>query len=473
MYYQLIVNFLYVCLAFCGLDLGLKLFSKGNKITSAEFMKKRHLKKTLSGSSNALRISEKIILSIKNCLEHILIVAPTGSGKSTSIFIPNLLNKNIKGSIVQTDPKKELFKKTCVFQLKQGRIPLYFNPLDPKFSLKYNPLIECNSMSEISQLAETLMINGSKSLEIQTGMKSGGIEWIQMSQGLLTASLMYCKEKGYPLDNITTAIRLITENPLEDLDALFSTCSDEIIDQYNLFKMVADSERTAASIKVTIASNLKLFLDRNIIETTSSSDFSAKDLREREIALYISYAETKSAYLSPLLGVLYTQLINKMMEIEGNDIFFMMDEFANIGIINNFNSIVSTARSRGISFMICLQDLAQLEQLYGRYNARTILNNLKTKCVLHGLSDIETLRYISELLGNTEVQITNSNDVSSVHVKRLLSADEIRTLDKNKILIIAQNKQPIMDQLNIYYKKNEYLELIKEVDINKWNMKHL
>lgn len=105
------------------------------------------------------------------------------------------------------------------------------------------------------------------------------------------------------------------------------------------------------------------------------------------------------------MATFFTQLINYLMDLKREPISFLLEEFANIGQINGFIGIISTCRSRGLSFLICLQSISQLTQIYGNHNVKSILNNLKSKCILQSTSDTDTLNYISELLGETEINI--------------------------------------------------------------------
>jgi type IV secretion system protein VirD4 len=142
-----------------------------------------------------LSLAKGIKLSPKACSEGIIIFAPTGEGKTTSIYFPALLDENIEGSLIVADPKGELYRETAHFQEKVCHRKVYvYAPFDPICSNQYNILEQCKSVTEVKQLAQNLLMNGSLSLEIQTGKKSQGIEWLQMSESLLTSSLLYCKE---------------------------------------------------------------------------------------------------------------------------------------------------------------------------------------------------------------------------------------------------------------------------------------
>lgn len=133
--------------------------------------------------NTGLILSKDIQLQEKYDFEGSITIAPTGAGKTTSIFIPNLLSNNIQGSIIVTDPKGELFKLTSKYQEKVcKRKVLKFSPLEPNQGEKYNLLTSCKDNSEVVELASTLLFNGALSIELATGKKTGGVEWIQMSE---------------------------------------------------------------------------------------------------------------------------------------------------------------------------------------------------------------------------------------------------------------------------------------------------
>ncbi|KMT22329.1 type IV secretory system conjugative DNA transfer family protein [Clostridium cylindrosporum] len=420
---------------------------------------------------NGLRLGKKIQLNEGKTREHIIVCGATGEGKTTSLFYPNLLTSDIQGSIVVIDPKGELYRDTSRFQESIGRTPILFNPLSPFDSAKYNLLAECRTTSEVVELAQTILLNSSKALELQSGTKAGGIEWLNMSLPLFVSALIYVKSKGSPIDTITSAARLVINHGIEDLDTLLSNSDEEEVrEQFNIFKSCLESPKTASSIKVTLNSSLQLFMDNNIIQSSSRTDFNAKMLRDKPICLYISYPEHKSNYLSPYMATFFTQLINQLMETKGQSITFLCDEFANIGMINGFTTIISTCRSRMIGFLICLQSTSQLVQVYGRDNAKAILNNLKTKCVLPSITDIETLNYISDILGDTQITLkntsknkSNTTDSYNTSKKRLLSTDEIRRLGSDEILIIPHNRQPFLDKQNLYYVNKKYTSRVSPI----------
>jgi type IV secretion system protein VirD4 len=444
-----------------------KLKNKNDKLASAEFGKIKDLIGLLG--AEGVQLSKSYRLSQKISYEGICIIGPTGSGKSSTIMASNLLNDNlIPGSFVVSDPKGELWKICSNYLTYKGFKCIMFNPTSPLNSYQYNPLEACRTTEEVTQLAETILLNGDLSIKLQSGRSSNNGEWIQMSVPLLAASLLYCKSIGYPLNNISHALKLLINNPMESIDMLFKTATEETREQYSIFKTAAKSEKTASSILITLSSSLKLFLDSNVIKTTMKTDFKGEMLRKDKIALFICIPERKADTYSPLTATIYSQLINQSMDYTGNPITWFWDEFANIGLIPSFTKIVSTTRSREMSFVVCLQDLSQLINIYGRSNAMTILNNLKVKCCMNGLSDMETLEYISNLCGETEILTSSSSKTDSNRAstteshqrRKLITADEVRRLEADEILLIMQNRKPIKDEVNTYYTQPKYISNI-------------
>ncbi len=424
-----------------------------------------------------LILSKDIQLKEKYDFEGSVTFGSTGSGKTTSIFIPNLLSNNLKGSIIVTDPKGELFKLTSIYQEKIcKRKVVKFSPLDPEESETYNILTNCKNNSEVIELASTLLFNGALSIELLAGKKTSGVEWIQMAEPLLASALLYTKSLKYPFNNIEFAFKLIINLNTKQLENIIKDSNNiDAITQFNIFKTVGKADRTEGSIKITLASNMKLFTDSKINTTGIENTFNAEDLRETPTIIYVCYPENKSSYLAPFIAPFFSQVINKLIDSYNNSlpIHLFFDEFANIGMLQNMSVNVATIRSRKISMNICLQSITQLYQVYGRENGKAILNNLKTKIVLPGLSDLETTNYLSDLCGNKEITIcnTNVNKQSTTHSYsktkiKLFENSELRCLEDNQLLLITSNKQPILTIQNRYYENSIYTNNIQKTIAN-------
>lgn len=431
--------------------------------------------------SNGIQLSENFTLKENLCFEHIAVIGPTGAGKTTSIFYPNLLqSESFSGgasSLLITDPKGELHRDTSHFQESIGRKIRLFAPLDPKVSFKYNPLAYCQNASDVIDLAGNLLASGGKAIELQSGKSGGSSEWINMAKPLWAAAMLYVWDKGDGINTISNALDLILEATPEQLEQLLKNhTNEEVRRQFNIFNQSAGSEKTVSSIKVTLSTNLQLFTDPAIRELTSRNTFNFAELRSVPTALYISYPERHSARIAPLLSIFFMQAVNSLMENTAKKdylpCYFLFDEFANIGQIPNFATLASTVRSRKISFLCCLQSKNQLRNVYGHFD-ETILANLKTKAIYGALQDLDTTRYISELCGEVEVRTksTNKSDSDradsynySTSKKRLLTPDEVMRISKQDILLLVHNNKPYKDKVNVFYTKDKYKANIRKVE---------
>jgi len=384
----------------------------------------------------------------------VCVIAPTGEGKSSSVTIPILLSNDLpKSSIVVADPKGELYRTTSAYQQSIGRTVILLEPLGN--NAHYNPLDNCKTFTQIRELATQLVQNGELAMTLATGRSGGSTEWLTMGIPLLCASLIEHQ-------TISESVKFLINTPILRLAELLGNSKNEDTrEQFNLFMSSANSPKTMSGIVSTLLSALQLFTDHQLIITTSSSDFKPEDLREKTIALYIKYDVFKSNYLSPFLSIFYSQLIEKLMYKNGIPVLFLLDEFQNVGRISNFETVVATGRSEGLGFLVCIQDMVRLHDIYGKNKTVTILNNLKTKCILPSISDYEALTYISNLCGDKEVQTESTSDNGVSHsktVKKVFTVDEIRRIPDDMILIVAHNKLPLLDKQNIYYNQKKYTD---------------
>lgn len=457
-----------LALAGCGIEIGAKLFFQSKKITktgSAYVGKPKEIKKYLGNTGS--RIGKDIQLNEETMYEHLGIFGKTGSKKTTTEYIPNLLSNDLpNSSLIIFDMKGELHQLTSAYQrdICKREIVVY-SPLCPEVSISINPLAICRDITDIRKLSQILIANANKTFSEQS---SGGAEWSSMATPLLTASLAYCKFKGNGQCNITSALDLVISHSNNELELLFRNSTTEVMDQWNIFKTALDGKGISASIKITLASALQSFLDYKISATTSKDEFRPEMLRKKPIALYIIYPETSSDYLAPLMATVFSQLIDFNLDYYDKNnkclpIFNFLDEFCNAGTLLGFNHTITAARSRKFSFTLCIHDLRQLFRLYGQDLTYTMINNLTTKIVLPGISEPTTLEYISSISGECEILVSSESKsgekvtvTTSKQKKRLYTINEVRCLKDDTCLIIINNKQVVPNKLNIYWKNKLY-----------------
>lgn len=430
-------------------------------------------------------LSKHIRLSLKRSFEHVAIIGPTGCGKSSSFIIPNLLDLDGTISVVISDPKGENHDICREYLESVGYHVMRIDPFNA--TIRYNPLLIASDNTELKEIAQLIMINGNKSYEAGTGGKSGSAEWLSMSEPLLVAAFMYVRAKGLKKD-IPEAMKIILYKDINELDALFKEYPPAH-QEFMMFAQSKESTKTMSSIKVTLANALKLFNDDkicNFVETPFKKKiingkecflpqfdylFHPKILRDKPTALFICVPERKALFAMPLMSVFYTQLLNKCMDYaEGTSytpVLFLLDEFANIGTLPDFASLVATARSRKLGVAIALQGMEQLKANYGEDTANNILNNMKAKVFYSGLTGTSA-EYVSQLSGYTTIKsesVTKQENGSSTSVsdqrRELVTADEVRRLDENKLFIIAQNKNVVIDDKNSYFENKRYAKKYK------------
>jgi len=448
--------------------------NKNNNLASSDFAKINEFD-GFTGK-DGLIIGQTFRLSEKKSFEHVVCVGPTGSGKSASFFIPNLLSLP-NSSIVVSDPKGELFEKTAATSLAQGKKVLVFSPFKEN-SMKYNPLALCRNISEVRELAQILLANGNAAVEAITGTKAGGSEWTNMSTPLLSAFLIFVRELKAPKNTVSYALNLIVENDLDTLKLLMMDAPEAAQKQFNVFLQSAESEKTASSIKTVLASNLQMFLDPMIEEVTNMNEINPKALREQPTVLHIVVPEHKSATMAPLMAPFYTQLLGHLIEDgKGCPVHFLLDEFSNLGLIPNIDVIAATCRSRNMSLSLGIQSINQLKQRYNEA-AISLLDNLKTKFFLPGLA-YESAEYASKLVGFKEIDTTSTSfgkdNIShsvSKQKRELLTPDEVRRLPDETMLIITDNRNPFIDKQCRYYKIDKMLKATEnETDISDYVVK--
>jgi type IV secretion system protein VirD4 len=376
---------------------------------------------------------------------HGLILGGTGTGKSRGYFMPNCA-KVRNTSIVVTDPKSELWKYTSGFHKKALR----FAPSEPDSSQCFNWIPLCTDARMAELCARAIMTAGSTQNTDQF--------WIDSETAFLSAIFAHTAVTKYPTP--LTAYRLFTrKKPDELLQILLNSPSYVAREQAIIFEQT--DARIKGAIVPAVASRMQFMRDPNI-QLTTSAQLEAPhfgQLRHTPTAVYWCLREQDIARLRPLTSIFFTVLLEQIASeaipenSTGIPINLMLDEFANIGKIPDFETTISLARGRDVALWLGIQSLSQLNQTYGNHAAQTIISNCATKIALHGL-DYQTAEYISKSLGEKTVSHSSSSfnfgltggsvgSHSAKHRRPLLTPDEVMRLKENEAIIRTSNKYPM------------------------------
>lgn len=400
---------------------------------------------------------------------NVLVVGGSGSGKSASYSIPNAYQ--MLGSYVFTDPKGELYDKTAGYLKANGYDIKVLNLVNPENSDGYNPLMHIQSEIDVDVIANTI-IKGQDS-----DGKGSDPFWDNNAEMLLKSLIYYLLEKRPKEEiNLTSCAEMVraaaSSNGTNLLRELMSELplSHPARTNFQSVEVVAGSEKTYSSILSTLQSKLGKFDSQEIANVTSTNTINFEDIANHKTAVYVISSDTHTAY-NFLLTIFFAQMIQQLYnyaDLNGGRLkvptYFILDEFANIGQIPDFDKKISTSRSRGISFSVILQNLDQLEAVYEK-SYETIMGNCDTHVFL-GSNSFKTVEYFSKQLGETTIardtKSTNRDKNFSkqgystsdqIMGRALMTPDELRRMDNGLCIIFEKGLKPIKANKYYYFTK--------------------
>lgn len=400
---------------------------------------------------------------------NVLVVGGSGSGKSASYSIPNAYQ--MLGSYVFTDPKGELYDKTAGYLKANGYDIKVLNLVNPENSDGYNPLMHIQSEIDVDVIANTI-IKGQDS-----DGKGSDPFWDNNAEMLLKSLIYYLLEKRPKEEiNLTSCAEMVraaaSSNGTNLLRELMSELplSHPARTNFQSVEVVAGSEKTYSSILSTLQSKLGKFDSQEIANVTSTNTINFEDIANHKTAVYVISSDTHTAY-NFLLTIFFAQMIQQLYnyaDLNGGRLkvptYFILDEFANIGQIPDFDKKISTSRSRGISFSVILQNLDQLEAVYEK-SYETIMGNCDTHVFL-GSNSFKTVEYFSKQLGETTIardtKSTNRDKNFSkqgystsdqIMGRALMTPDELRRMDNDLCIIFEKGLKPIKAKKYYYFTK--------------------
>ena len=410
---------------------------------------------------------------------NVLVVGGSGSGKSASYSIPNAYQ--MLGSYVFTDPKGELYDRTAGYLKQNGYKIKVLNLVHPQYSDGYNPLMHVSSEIDVDVIANTI-VKGQKT-------EGGGSDpfWDDSAEMLLKALIYYLMatrpEEEQNLASCAELVRAANTNGGSNLlTELMSQLPYDHPARMNYKSIEIAPEKTYGSILSSLQSKLGKFDSKEIAEVTSTDTIDFDEIGSRKTAVYVISSDTHKAY-DFLLTIFFSQMIQQLYDFADKNggrlkmpTFFILDEFANIGQIPDFDKKISTSRSRGISFSVILQNLDQLEAVYEK-SYETIMGNCDTHVFL-GSNSYKTVEYFSKALGektitreslsvNRDKQFHRQgyNDSDQAMARALMTPDELRRMDNDLCIIYEKGLKPIKDE-KYYYFETPMVKKLSEFTLN-------
>lgn len=400
----------------------------------------------------------------RRCL-NILVVGGSGAGKSRGFALPNIMQCCC--SMVITDPKAELLRKTGGLLEKKGYEVRVFDLINPDTSFCYNPFEYVHDDKDVLRLISNLIQNTTPK-----GSQSSDPFWEKSETALLQALLLYLLHEAPPEEqNFAMIMEMLGsaqvkeededyESPLDILfDRLEMRDPDSIaVKQYHIYKQAAG--KTAKSILISVGVRLAAFNLPQIAKLTNTDELDLSSMGERKVALFCCIPDADTS-LNYLVGMIYSQLFQTLYymadRVHGGalpvPVNCIMDEFPNVSLPNEFEKILATCRSRSIYCSIIIQNMSQLKALF-KDSWESLVGNCDEFLYLGG-NEKETHKYVSELLGketidtNTYGQTKGKSGSYSTNFQQsgreLLQPDEVRMLDNQNALLFIRGERPILD----------------------------
>ena len=398
--------------------------------------------------------------------KNILVIGGSGSGKTRFFAKPNIMQ--LHSSYVITDPKGSLICEVGqLLQRAKYRIKV-LNTINFSKSMHYNPFAYLRSEKDILKLVNTIIVNTKGE-----GAQSAEDFWVKSERLFYSALIGYIFfEAPEEEKNFTTMLDMINASEAKEDDSEFQSPVDLMfarleekdpehfaVRQYKKFLLSAG--KTRASILVSCGARLAPFDIRELRELMEYDEMELDTLGDRKTALFLIMSDTDSTF-NFVIAILQSQLFNLLCD-KADDVYggrlpvhvrCILDEFANIGQIPQFDKLIATIRSREISASIILQSQSQLKAIY-RDNADTIVGNCDTMLFLGG-KEKTTLKEISEILGKETIDSFNTSENRGKEIshglnyqklgKELMTQDEIATMDGGMCILQVRGIRPFFSK---------------------------
>lgn len=418
--------------------------------------------------------------------QFVLLAAPTRSGKGVGVVIPNLLNWD--DSAVVLDVKQENWDLTSGFRHHVGGQDCYlFNPVARDFRThRWNPLAYVNRQSPTFAMDDINTI-GDMLFPDQPGTD---VIWTATPRALFTGIALYLAEtpdKPFTIgqvlretlqegDGAQYFARLIQER--RDQGEPLSDACERALNSY----ISIASENTRAGVITSFRSRLELWFNPLVDAATSGNDFDLRDLRKRRMTVYVGVAPSDLERLTPLLNLFFKQLINlNTQELPQKNpalkhqVLLLLDEFTALGKIPVFTKAIGFIAGYNLRCMPIIQSLSQLDAVYGREDARTMVTNHAVQIVFPPREQRDANEY-SEMLGYFTAKSRSEgrsrspgragsmsqSENTSEQRRALMLPQELKEMPATQCLLFAENTKPVLAEKIFYYADPAFVARLKQ-----------
>ena len=403
-----------------------------------------------------------------DCYKHkrnlnVLVVGGSGAGKSRAYAVVNIMQCNC--SMVITDPKGELLRKTGGLLEREGYEVRVFDLINPETSFCYNPFAYVRDDKDVLKLINNLIRNTTPK-----GAQSSDPFWEKSETALLQALMLYLLHEAPPEEqNFSMIMEMLGSAQVKEDDEEYQSPLDILFErlemrnpesiavkQYAIYKQAAG--KTAKSILISCGARLAPFDIEELRELMSYDELELDTLGDRKTALFLIMSDTDDTF-NFVIAILQSQLFNLLCDKADDEyngklpvhVRFLLDEFANIGQIPRFDKLIATIRSREMSASIILQSQSQLKAIY-KDAAEIILDNADSTLFLGGRG--KNAKDISENLGRETIDSFNTSENRGTQVshglnyqklgKELMTQDEIAVMDGGKCILQLRGVRPFL-----------------------------
>ena len=394
-----------------------------------------------------------------------VVVGGSGAGKTRFYAKPNLCQANT--SFVVLDPKGELLRDTGYLLAQKGYDVRVLDLLNMEKSHCYNPFVYLRDDNDVQRLVTNLFKSTTPK-----GSQSNDPFWDTAASMLLMALVFFLHYEAPPEEqNFPMVMELLRagevredddsyESPLDILFEHLETRDPEHIAVKYYKDYHSGSAKTLKSIQITLAARLEKFNLSSLVALTATDELDLPSLGEKKVALFALIPDNDTSF-NFIVSILYTQLFQQLFYLADHKyggslpvpVHFLMDEFANVSLPDDFDKILSVMRSRNVFVSIILQNIAQLKALFEK-QWESIIGNCDEFLYLGG-NEQSTHKYVSELLGKSTIDTNtygrsfgrNGNYSTNYQIsgRELLTADEVRMLDNQKALLFIRGERPVCD----------------------------